>query len=244
MIVDAISDIHGHYPQLEGGDLLIVAGDLTDPDEYDELDYFIRWLDTQPYNKKIVISGNHDTGIERNPTWLVGHNFEYLCDSGTEFEYEDFNDPDYSSQPGSVALDGPLFFKRKKLKIWGSPWTLRFEGMNPDCMAFTCETEEELAEKFALIPDDVDILVTHSPPYAVGDKCTSGVYPEWVGSKSLALEHKNRLKVKLHVFGHIHEAYGREVLMRNCDQSEIILVNASHVNERYEPVNKPIRIKL
>jgi Icc-related predicted phosphoesterase len=29
MIIDCISDLHGAQPKLEGGDLLIVAGDLT-----------------------------------------------------------------------------------------------------------------------------------------------------------------------------------------------------------------------
>lgn len=33
MIIDCISDLHGQYPQLEGGDLLIVAGDLTARDK-------------------------------------------------------------------------------------------------------------------------------------------------------------------------------------------------------------------
>ena len=29
---------------------------------------------------------------------------------------------------------------------------------------------EELAEKWKLIPDDTDILITHGPPYCHGDK--------------------------------------------------------------------------
>ena len=32
MIIDCISDLHGAYPHLEGGDLLIVGGDLTSRD--------------------------------------------------------------------------------------------------------------------------------------------------------------------------------------------------------------------
>ena len=60
MIVDCIGCLHGARPHLEGGDLLIVTGDLCARDEYDEYVAFFEWLKKQKYRKKIFISGNHD----------------------------------------------------------------------------------------------------------------------------------------------------------------------------------------
>lgn len=231
MQITAISDLHGHYPKLEGGDLLIVAGDLTASDKPIEYHRFNLWLEKQNYNCKIVVAGNHDNLLQKYPhrihwksdiyrgrktplEWPFGGRLAscnaYLCDSGTEFEGQ---------------------------KIYGSPWTLRFEGMNPDCMAFTVDTEEQLAEKFAMIPDDIDILVTHSPPAGrLLDKTIDG---KFVGSESLWQKTSNSPRnLKLHVFGHIHEAYGKKYWKPTK------YVNASHVNENYKPVNKPIRIEL
>lgn len=209
--IDCISDLHGHYPKLEGGDILIVAGDLTESDQQYQYLEFREWISLQPYKKKVFICGNHDNQIENGNFYFSSEwmGAEYLCDSGTEF-------------------DG--------LKIWGSPWTKTFEGMNPHCKAFTCDTEEELAEKWALIPDDINILVTHSPPHGCYlDQDRNG---NMMGSTSLA-DRLWKLSVKLHVFGHIHEGYGFHPVIGNPNW-----VNASHVNERYEPVNKPIRIEL
>lgn len=218
MIIECISDLHGHYPELEDGDLLIVAGDLTYTNTTDELRYFSDWMIHQKYKKKIFIGGNHDNLVQKyyKPSRIIDSGKEvtilpvYLCDSGTEFE---------------------------GLKIWGSPWTKRFKGMNPKCMAFTCETEEELAEKWSLIPNDIDILITHSPPYDILDELTE----EGKHAGSTALENViKRIKPKLHVFGHIHEGYGTTTLPSMPTK----FVNASHVNERYQPVNKTIRVIL
>jgi len=213
MICDLISDLHGFYPQLEGGDLLIVAGDLTARDTQSEYFKFLCWIDKLNYKKKIVISGNHDNLVQKHG--VVGDNdaFEYLCDSGTEF---------------------------KGLKIYGSPWTKTFEGMNPHCKAFTVDTEEELAEKFALIPSDVDILITHGPPFAILDMTEDG---KQVGSTALMANHicAKGYRPKLWVFGHIHEGYGQD---GPYQWNKTKYVNASHVNEKYKPVNKPVRIEL
>ena len=223
MIIDCIADLHGHYPKMEGGDLLIVAGDLTSNDTIPAWKQYYDWLISLKYRKKIYIAGNHDNflaqclnssdaddlGLDRGDL-----NMEYLCDSGTEFE---------------------------GLKIWGSPWTPWFHGINPRCKAFT-GTESTLEAKFSLIPDSTDILITHGPPHTIMDEVKRldfdhKSYIENVGSKSLS-EAVYRINPKLHVFGHIHERYG------TFDGLVIKFINCSHVNERYEPVNKPIRVIL
>ena len=55
MIIDCISDLHGFYPELEGGDMLIVAGDLTARDQQDEYEKFHIWIHNQKYKKKICL---------------------------------------------------------------------------------------------------------------------------------------------------------------------------------------------
>lgn len=233
MIIDCISDLHGFYPKLEGGDLLIVAGDLTMRDTYKEYIDFNAWLLKQKYRKKILVAGNHDNWIMNSP--MLKNTFydcEYLCDSGTEITYYPRFDP-----PNLDNIGVP--YKRKTLKIWGSPWTKTFEGMNPKYKAFTCDTEKELIVKFSLIPDDIDVLVTHSPPWGILDKNIQGQH---CGSKSLGFKvGKMRIPPKLWVWGHIHESYGVDLPIR---QKPCKMVNASLINERYEPINKPITIEL
>jgi len=221
MIIDCVSDLHGFYPELEGGDLLIIAGDLTDNDSRMSHHEFQMWLASQKYEKKIVIAGNHDNFIHNHLKEYGVYGFdkwvdaEYLCDSGTEFE---------------------------GLKIWGSPWTRSFYGMNPKCMAFTLDTDSKLKEKFDLIPNDIDILITHSPPEGILDSVCRYDYRsttvEYCGSNSLRRKLLNT-SLKLHVFGHIHEHGGKKE-----QHGETTYINASIMNEVYDPVNKPVRVIL
>ena len=252
MDIACIADLHGHYPELEGGDLLIVAGDFCRrADSSSEQLEFISWMQNQEYKRIVFVAGNHDTWIQN-----VQHQFEflsgltYLCDSGTEFELLEDQECNWCKTP----REGSPWIKcshttvcpskvSKKVKIWGSPWTKTFERMNPKCKAFTFDTDDELAEKWKLIPNDIDILITHSPPYGILDEvdsqehCTS----YHVGSRSL-LKRVCEIKPKLHVFGHVHEGYGD--IIAEWTNTPTAFVNASHVNEYYEPVNKPIRVIL
>ncbi len=216
MIIDAISDLHGHKPKLPGGDLLIIAGDLTASDKFVQYEMFFAWLKKQNYRKKVFIAGNHDNQAMTQFDW---HGAEYLCDSGTEFE---------------------------GIKIWGSPWTKTFKGMNPECKAFTVDTEDALMDKFELIPHDTDILITHSPPYGILDHIPvmmdGSIFH--AGSAALFGWLKYVHRPRIHVFGHIHEAYGAEEVFATYNDKMMISINASHVNEKYKPVNEYVRIEL
>lgn len=207
MIIDCISDLHGFYPELDGGDLLLIAGDLTANDLPESYKPFYDWVKKADYKCKVVIAGNHDNYLVSRP--FMSCEFIYLCDNVWQYE---------------------------GLKIWGMPWTTTFYGMNPHCKAFTKNSETELYEYVEKIPDDVDILITHGPAHHVLDKTVDG---REVGHGHLYGYLRYAIRPKLHVFGHIHEDYGHIEYFSGC-----ISVNASHVNERYEPVNKPIRIEV
>ncbi len=228
MDITCVSDLHGNFPTLEGGDLLIVAGDLTARDTKQEYGHFTDWYLSQKYTKRILIAGNHDNKIQNGEYYFQHEWLGYLRDSGTKFE---------------------------GLKVWGSPWTKTFSGMNPHCKAFTVDTEEELKKKWDLIPEDTDILITHGPPHGVLDENINNIN---CGSKSLLFKATSLKNLRLFVFGHIHEGYdiiypdelkkfskiNMSVMGVPKCKSMPYIVNASHVNERYQPVNKPIRVIL
>lgn len=215
MIIDCISDLHGHFPKLHGGDLLIIAGDLTARDTMREYELFNQWCGDQKYAKIIVICGNHDMLIEKDPDIFAGEkvNFEYLQDRQIEFN---------------------------GLNIYGSPWTHAFKGINPLCSGFASRYQHFFKSKWKEIPDNTDILITHGPMWGILDAVpnyTTGKV-EFVGCKYLR-EAIERIQPKLHVFGHIHEEGGNQIKV-----GETLHVNASFVNEHYSPVNKPIRVEL
>lgn len=143
----------------------------------------------------------------------------YLCDSGAEFG---------------------------GFKIWGSPWTLEFEKMNSKCKAFTVKTDKELSLKWGLMLKDTDILITHSPPFAILDIATKENAMVNTGSSSL-FEKVSEVQPKLHVFGHIHEQGGKKIMMKRPGigmENNTTFVNASHLNQLYKPVNQAMRIVL
>jgi Icc-related predicted phosphoesterase len=125
-------------------------------------------------------------------------------------------------QDDGVEIDG--------IKFYGSPWQLLF--MN---WAFNLP-ENELCKKFERIPEGVDILITHSPPYGILDSVNDRKY---LGSKSL-LKRVQKVKPRDHIFGHIHDSYGKSVNTAIGTTS----INCSLLDEKYNFVNKPVIIEV
>jgi predicted phosphodiesterase len=210
MRIVLISDTHGlHHrmPPLPDGDLLIHAGDCTNRGAVDEVGEFLDWFGGRPHPHKILIAGNHDFLFERDAPRA-----ESMVPTNVTY-----------LRDSGLTVDG--------VSIWGSPWQPWFYDW-----AFNLERGEEIAAKWRLIPDHTDILVTHGPPHGILDQ-TAGRPPQAVGCEALSARLAELPRVKFHVFGHIHEAYGRVVR----DGREYL--NASICDLRYRPVNHPLVVE-
>lgn len=119
-------------------------------------------------------------------------------------------------QDQSVTIEG--------IKFYGSPWQPWFEGM-----AFNLQRGLEIKAKWDLIPEDTDVLITHGPPYGHLDT-VQGISQ---GCRDL-LTAIERVKPKLHVFGHVHKEVG------TSKNEYTTFVNASSCNQWYKLANQPI----
>jgi Icc-related predicted phosphoesterase len=204
-----VSDTHGYHDTMRvpDGDVLIHAGDLTKRGTVDEVRAVDQWLAKMPHKHKIVVAGNHDFLFEREPETARA----MLTHATAYLEDE------------GVEIDGTRFY--------GSPYTPEFFNW-----AFMLPRGEALRAKWSHIPNDVDVLITHGPPYQILDLTLHG---EHAGCEALA-ERMAELKPRLHVFGHIHEGYG----IRDDANSGTRFMNASICTFDYRPKNAPMTFDL
>ncbi|TDI96961.1 MAG: metallophosphoesterase [Deltaproteobacteria bacterium] len=177
MKIVAISDTHLEYLKMDipDGDVFIHAGDI---DVYDAsgLSMFNGWLGKLPHKHKLVIGGNHDS-------FLVG-NYNLVQAMLTNAKY---------LENEQYIIDG--------VKFWGSPITPTFNDWH-----FMADRGDDIKQYWDMIPDETDVLITHGPPQGIMDvpSLPSGNKGEHVGCWDL-MQAINRVKPKVHLFGHIHE---------------------------------------
>jgi predicted phosphohydrolase len=178
MRIVAVADTHTFEADLgliPDGDVFIHAGDLCRGGRLDELRVVASWLHSLPHRHKIVVAGNHD--------WCFVRERQSARDIlGAGLTYLD---------DSGTAIDG--------VRFWGSPWQPTYNDW-----AFNLPRGEALASKWSLIPTGTDVVITHGPPFGIGDDSGD---PIRQGCEELLLAVRH-VRPLLHLFGHIHQHGG------------------------------------
>lgn len=209
--VVCISDTHTHVPEdVPAGDILIHAGDLTNDGSIANIQKQIDWLVTLPHKEIVVISGNHDTYLDprTRPSlsedqrrgsidWKRVHYLQHRRLSLTvDVEQQD---------AGTSTSRTPLLENaqaQRRIRIYGAPQIPACGPMSVHAFQYA-RGQDAWSET---VPEDTDILVTHTPPKYHLDL----PLPKGMGCEHLLAEVK-RVKPLLHVFGHVHWGAGQTV---------------------------------
>lgn len=210
MKIAMISDTHNHQPpddQMPDADVLLHAGDFCGEGKLKELIAQASWLGRlaeEKYKHVVVVAGNHDFVLEA------------FMKEGREKELREriFKGIHYLRDSG-VTIDGKYFY--------GMPWQPRFFDW-----AFNCDRGLKMRRYTDQIPLYTNVLLTHGPPHGVLDY----VGGQRVGCEDL-FDRVQIVKPQVHVFGHIHCAYGAKTF------TDTQYFNASYVNEKYNPAHEP-----
>lgn len=216
MKIICLSDTHCKFGKFKvpDGDVLVHSGDLTFRGTIEEMSRELSKMGKLPHKVKIYVPGNHDGLAEKNPTLL-----EQMCkDNGIIYLHDK-----------EVIIEG--------IKFYGSGWTPEFFDWY-----LMLPRGQALKEKWDAIPEDVNVLITHGPPFGILDLVPKYIHSinsgEHVGCEELRKRIFKLPKLKLAIFGHIHDGYGTET--HNGTQ----FLNASICNESYKPKNKPWVIEI
>ena len=154
-----------------------------------------------PHKHKIFVAGNHDVAFKhksREETQALLTTAIYLQDSG-------------------VTLEG--------IRFYGTPWTT-YGKIFPQGFGFAT-SRLTAAKHWEAIPEDMDVLLTHQPPFAIRDLawrrrwggnhavCATcdkrhPDFHHW-GDKALLKNVEERVKPKVHIFGHVHDDHGTKL---------------------------------
>lgn len=181
MKIVAFSDTHGRLPAVEtipACDLLVIAGDLS-PAPSGEFDTVVSYLDKRLRSWLDEVPAKRVVAIAGNHDHIFQHRPQ-MVPAGLRWDY---------LEDRAITING--------LRIWGTPWTPRFFDW-----AFM-KDEPGLLAIYRRIPEGIDILVCHGPARGVCDVGAGCPSENHSGSRALRME-LERIKPRLHIFGHIH----------------------------------------
>ena len=151
---------------------------------------------------------------------VIAGNHDFLAENEPEYFRSLIPDNCHYLEDSGVTVEG--------IRIWGSPITPWFFDW-----AFNRKRGAEIRPYWEKIPEQTDILLTHGPPMGILDRTARGMQ---VGCEDLKaiLPHINPA---VHLFGHIHEAYGTQSV------GGTLFVNASVLNLLYQLMHFPVLLE-
>lgn len=216
MKIVATSDMHGQLPDTPECDVLIVAGDVAPdygrPGGRVGTNHVVNsqkgWL-----TKRFVPWLESRPG---NPTIIgIAGNHDFGLEKDEEFA---------RSLPWKYLLDES--FNVDGVWFYGLPWV-------PNLSLWAFHAPDFILDyKFAAIPEDTDVVISHGPPFGFCDHTVPRFGSVHAGCPS-ANDAIDRAKPQVFVCGHIHEGYGSAI------RGATLVANVSHVDVDYEPVNEP-----
>eukprot|EP01094_Clydonella_sp_ATCC50884_P017466 TRINITY_DN3057_c0_g1_i3.p1 TRINITY_DN3057_c0_g1~~TRINITY_DN3057_c0_g1_i3.p1 ORF type:complete len:400 (+),score=93.24 TRINITY_DN3057_c0_g1_i3:40-1239(+) len=196
-----ISDTHTRHHEykdvIPNGDILIHSGDFANRIESEE-----------QFQANVSDFGAFLAAQPHTHKIFVAGNHDTLFDKHSRAEIEALMPGIIYLQDSSVTLGG--------LKFYGSPWS--------NCYTAFTATEAQMAERFAAIPSDTDMLITHIPPRLLLDlawrsgvayngracgECGQRHSDDMEHWGSLSLQQRvQHVMPKCHFFGHVHDDAG------------------------------------
>lgn len=210
MKIVALSDTHSKHDQvpIPEGDVLIHCGDMTGRGNYWEFISIGNWFNKMKDRFKHRI--------------MIAGNHDFGLEINNRIILNDhFDKKIIYLQDNGITIDG--------INFYGTPWMPHFYDW-----AFM-KNEDELAKYYAEIPDNTHVLITHCPPFGILDENPNKTK---CGSLALYKRIKELKQLKHHIFGHIHEGYGTEII------DDITFHNVCSLSGQYIYQNSPQIIEI
>ncbi|PHH76820.1 hypothetical protein CDD80_1198 [Ophiocordyceps camponoti-rufipedis] len=188
--VVCISDTHDRSVHVPTGDVLVHAGDLSTNGTASDIQAQLDWIRTLPHAVKIVVAGNHDRFFD--PESRIPE--DVSANSRLDLDGLTYLEDELSVQEINVliyipsASSGPFESFAELTSRLDEPMT-------------SFQYPPTTSPWFSRVPPQTDVLVTHTPPkhhLDLGLGCPGLLREIW------------RVRPRLHVFGHVHSAYGSE----------------------------------
>ena len=237
MKIIAISDMHGDLDNfvVEPCDVVCICGDIVPLHIQCDFDLSCKWLTNKFFpwcaelkcDKVILIAGNHDF-VFQDLNDLYKHNRDENKPTVYDFIRR------MTSMPDKVVYLQDSLYEYKGITFYGTPWIPELRRW-----AFY-KSSDDLFDVFGLIPDSVDVLLTHSPGKFVNDTGVSLQYKDKPEYGSMELTNAvNERHIKYWFVGHVHsgnhkfEKYG-----------DTMVANVSLKDEDYRTSYKPLIVEI